>query len=146
MRISYFSSSFIFFYFLATDKVALLIGNEDYRSEKKLTAPQNDVKILSEIFMNLNFKVVSLVNLTLNEMESAIMKFVEMLDEGVYGVFYYAGHGFEVNGDPYSYLTPVDAPTGCNIKSCLQAEKIQELMVSKKPAISCLILDICRIM
>ncbi|CAE1297159.1 MALT1 [Acanthosepion pharaonis] len=130
--------------YAATDKVALLIGNEDYRSEKKLTAPQNDVEILSEIFMHLNFKVVSLVNLTLNEMESAIMKFIEMLDKGVYGVFYYAGHGFEVNGDPYSYLTPVDAPTGCNIKSCLQAEKIQELMASKKPALCCLILDICR--
>eukprot|EP00106_Octopus_bimaculoides_P022429 XP_014789871.1 PREDICTED: mucosa-associated lymphoid tissue lymphoma translocation protein 1-like [Octopus bimaculoides] len=128
----------------ATDKIALLIGNEDYRSERKLKATSKDVKLLSGIFERLGFKVLSLLNLTLTEMKMAVYHFVELLNNGVYGVFYYAGHGFEVSGDPYSYLLPVDAPTGADITACLPAQKIHQLMLEKNPALCCLILDICR--
>ncbi|CAI9739948.1 mucosa-associated lymphoid tissue lymphoma translocation protein 1 homolog [Octopus vulgaris] len=128
----------------ATDKIALLIGNEDYRSERKLKATSKDVKLLSGIFQKLGFKVLSLLNLTLTEMKMAVYRFVELLNNGVYGVFYYAGHGFEVSGDPYSYLLPVDAPTGADITVCLSAQKIHQLMLERNPSLCCLILDICR--
>ena len=46
------------FAFAATDKVALLIGNYDYRSQQSLKAPQTDIQNLSHIFQRvLGFKV-----------------------------------------------------------------------------------------
>lgn len=44
----------------ATDKVALLIGNYDYRSDHMLVAPKFDVQTLSNIFQSLGFKVCEL--------------------------------------------------------------------------------------
>ena len=68
--------------FSATDKVALLIGNDDYMNETQLKAPKNDVYLMAEKFRSLDFKVVSLLNLTKIEMLAAIREFVLLLGKG----------------------------------------------------------------
>lgn len=70
---------------LATDKVALLIGNLNYSSHPKLMAPVMDVHELANLLQQLGFRVVSLLDLTREEMQAAIQKFIELLDRGVYG-------------------------------------------------------------
>lgn len=70
---------------LATDKVALLIGNLNYTHHPRLMAPTMDVHELSSLLQQLGFRVVSLLDLTLQEMEAAIDKFLQLLDRGVYG-------------------------------------------------------------
>ena len=48
----------LLYFITATDKIALLIGNFDYRSQQSLKAPQTDIQNLSNIFQNiLGFKV-----------------------------------------------------------------------------------------
>ncbi|KAK6195279.1 hypothetical protein SNE40_000744 [Patella caerulea] len=126
----------------ATDKVALLIGNYEYRCERRLNAPKADISNLSEIFSNLNFKVVSLLNLTLIEMKNAVDNFCELLGPGVYGVFYFCGHGFEENKS--CYLVPEDAPTGYVTSHCLSVDYVQSKMQKQETEVSCLILDVCR--
>ena len=73
--------------FLATDKVALLIGNEDYRTGERLVAPGNDMAKLADKLQSeqMYFKVVSLLDLTLKEMRKALDIFCSLLNEGVYG-------------------------------------------------------------
>ena len=52
------------------DKVALLIGNKNYRqSTLKLNTPENDAQDLAGVLRSAGFKVVSLVNLNKTEME-----------------------------------------------------------------------------
>ena len=46
-------------------------------------------------------QVVSLINLTREEMLAACDNFYKLLSSGVYGVFYFAGHGFESAGENY---------------------------------------------
>lgn len=67
------------FTFSATDKVALLIGNYDYKNETELKAPETDVSTLAQLFRHLDFKVVTLLNLTKTEMLSAVDYFSELL-------------------------------------------------------------------
>ncbi|KAK3099026.1 hypothetical protein FSP39_025389 [Pinctada imbricata] len=129
--------------FNPTDKVALLIGNYDYIHESKLKAPKADVLTMSEIFRSLDFKVVSLLNLTKTEMLSAVDEFSELLGREVYGVFYFCGHGFEEDGR--CYLVPPDARAGYTIDDCVCAEKVLQRMQKPDPALTVLILDICRI-
>lgn len=75
--------------FNPTDKVALLIGNYDYKNETELKAPETDVSTLAQLFRHLDFKVVTLLNLTKTEMLSAVDYFSELLGKGVYAVFYF---------------------------------------------------------
>lgn len=70
----------------ATDKVALLIGNLSYQNHPQLKAPMVDVYDLTNLLRQLNFKVVSLLDLTESEMRNAVDEFLLLLHKGVYGV------------------------------------------------------------
>jgi len=48
-------------------------------------APTMDVHELANLLQQLGFRVVSLLDLTLQEMQAAIDKFLQLLDPGVYG-------------------------------------------------------------
>lgn len=72
----------------ATDKVALLIGNLNYSNHPALMAPVMDVHELGNLLRQLGFRVVSLLDLTREEMLTAIEKFIHLLDKGVYGERY----------------------------------------------------------
>ncbi|TSM85967.1 Mucosa-associated lymphoid tissue lymphoma translocation protein 1 [Bagarius yarrelli] len=69
----------------ATDKVALLIGNMSYQNHPQLKAPMVDVYDLTNLIRQLNFKVVSLLDLTESEMRNAVDEFLSLLHKGVYG-------------------------------------------------------------
>lgn len=71
----------------ATDKVALLIGNLNYANHIGLMAPIMDVHELGNLLQQLGFRVVSLLDLTKEEMLAAIDKFIQLLDKGVYGEY-----------------------------------------------------------
>ncbi len=79
------------FFLLATDKVALLIGNLNYNHHPGLMAPTMDVHELANLLQQLGFRVVSLLDLTLQEMQAAIDKFLQLLDRGVYGESHVVG-------------------------------------------------------
>lgn len=71
----------------ATDKVALLIGNMNYLNMTQLCAPIADVHELTNLLRQMDFKVVSLLDLNCQEMHSAVTEFLLLLDKGVYGLF-----------------------------------------------------------
>ncbi|KAH1169429.1 hypothetical protein KIL84_014019, partial [Mauremys mutica] len=68
----------------AIDKVALLIGNMSYWNHPQLKAPMVDVYELTNLLRQLDFKVVSLLDLTESEMRNAVDEFLLLLDKGVY--------------------------------------------------------------
>uniref|UniRef100_A0A096LXT6 Mucosa-associated lymphoid tissue lymphoma translocation protein 1-like n=1 Tax=Poecilia formosa TaxID=48698 RepID=A0A096LXT6_POEFO len=126
----------------ATDKVALLIGNLNYNSHPGLMAPVMDVHELGNLLQQLGFRVVSLLDLTRQEMMAAIDKFIQLLDRGVYGLFYYAGHGYEHAGR--NYLVAVDAPQPYQTKNCVCVQRVMSQMQERQTAMSVILLDTCR--
>ena len=90
-----------------SDKVALLIGNKHYHVQSlQLNTPENDCQDLAGILRSADFKVVSLVNLTKQEMDNAITYFMELIGPNVYSLFFFAGHGFELH--QMNYMMAVD--------------------------------------
>lgn len=73
------------FPYAATDKVALLIGNMNYLYHTQLCAPIADVHELTNLLRQMDFKVVSLLDLNWQEMHSAVTEFLLLLGKGVYG-------------------------------------------------------------
>ncbi len=92
-------------------KIALVIGNFDYQSQK-LKNPVNDVQDISDVLKkDLGFEVMFLKDLNQQAMEKAIENFRQKLreaggsEENV-GLFYYSGHGTQSEGK--NYLIPIE--------------------------------------
>ncbi|XP_052446815.1 mucosa-associated lymphoid tissue lymphoma translocation protein 1 homolog isoform X2 [Carassius gibelio] len=126
----------------ATDKVALLIGNMNYLHHQQLRAPMADVHELTNLLRQLDFKVVSLLNLNWQEMQSAVTEFLLLLDRGVYGLLYFAGHGYENYGN--SFMVPIDAPASYTFKHCLWVQDVLHRMQERQTGLNVFLLDMCR--
>ncbi|XP_076582458.1 MALT paracaspase 2 [Chaetodon auriga] len=129
-------------HFYAIDKVALLIGNMNYLHHTQLSAPIADVHELTNLLRQMDFKVVSLLDLNWQEMHSAVTEFLLLLDKGVYGLLYFAGHGYENYGN--SFMVPIDAPASYTSEHCLCVQNILTRMQEKETGLNVFLLDMCR--
>lgn len=88
-------------------RYALIIGNSDYQ-ESPLRNPANDANAMANALKELGFQVSSYTNIGQNDMKRYIREFGNKLaaEKGI-GLFYFAGHGLQLNGE--NYLVPVDA-------------------------------------
>jgi len=89
-------------------RLALIIGNSSYH-DAPLVNPANDAKAVGELFTRAGFSVDSRLNATRADMIAAIERFGTAVKrpETKLVVFYYAGHGAQL--DWRNYLLPVDA-------------------------------------
>uniref|UniRef100_A0A3B4BKK5 MALT paracaspase 2 n=1 Tax=Pygocentrus nattereri TaxID=42514 RepID=A0A3B4BKK5_PYGNA len=129
-------------YFSATDKVALLMGNMNYLHHRQLRAPMADVYELTNLLRQLDFKVVSLLDLNWHEMHRAVTEFLLLLGRGVYGLLYYAGHGYENYGN--SFMVPIDAPASYTSEHCLWVQEVLQRMQERQTGLNVFLLDMCR--
>jgi uncharacterized caspase-like protein len=91
----------------AADRVALVIGNSAYRSQNVLANPVNDAADVGVMFRALGFEVVEGLDLDGPGLKAKLKEFRDKLEGGTLAVFYYAGHGIQVEGR--NYIIPVDA-------------------------------------
>ncbi|WKX97736.1 hypothetical protein Q1695_013424 [Nippostrongylus brasiliensis] len=128
---------------VAADKVALIISNCMYQHLPKLVTPLCDAETLATALQDMKYKTVTLADLTLAEMKFLIREYKRLLGNGVYAVFYFVGHGFEVNGQ--CYLLPVDAPSEAHKpEHCLSMDYVLHEFSDHNPALNLLLLDVCR--
>jgi len=90
---------------LAKERVALVIGNSDYKVES-LANPVNDARDVAKMLGNLGFDVTLKVNADQMTMELAIQAFGKKLHKNAVGLFYFSGHGAQHAGD--NYLIPIN--------------------------------------
>jgi hypothetical protein len=92
----------------AQERHALVIGNSAYvHPVPRLRNPANDAKDMAALLSRLGFRVWLGLDLKRNEMEDIVQSFSEALIGNSIGLFFFAGHG--VNIDGRNYLLPVDA-------------------------------------
>lgn len=88
-------------------RVALVIGNSEYKHTPRLANPKNDATDMAEALKQLNFAVTVGKDLDKAAMDRTIRDFAEALSGAQAGLFFYAGHGLQVSGQ--NYLVPTDA-------------------------------------
>ncbi|WP_228051173.1 GUN4 domain-containing protein [Microcystis aeruginosa] len=125
-------------------RIALVIGNENYQVGK-LDTPLNDATDMANALKELGFEVILLKDSSKRQMDDALDQFFTRINQGYVGLFYYAGHGMEVEGE--NYLIPVNA----QIKAEKDVEyesmplgKILGRMEDAGNRINIVILDACR--
>src|SRR5207253_5211109 len=88
-------------------RIALVIGNGAYTNAPPLKNPPNDASDMAVTLKALGFDVASGINVNQRDMKRLIREFGQSLKAGGSGLFYYAGHGAQLNGR--NYLVPTGA-------------------------------------
>jgi uncharacterized caspase-like protein len=127
-------------------RVALVIGNSDYRGVlSKLSNPINDATSMRDILKERGFRVIYSENTTKRDMRDSLNQFYSAIKKGGVGMFYFSGHGIEVDGQ--NYLIPVDAKIEAKSDTEFEAialNKITKRMQSMGNRLNIIVLDACR--
>jgi hypothetical protein len=129
----------------AEKRIALVIGNAKYVNGNTLLNPVNDATAFSAALKELGFTVMTYLDADQKTMKQAIDKFGEQLNGFNVGLFYFAGHGIQVNGD--NYLIPVDARLEVQQDveyDCVNVGRLLGKMEAAGTATNIVILDACR--
>jgi len=91
-------------------RIALVIGNSNYRNVAQLPNPANDARAVAQLLNTAGFEVISATDLSHNQMIQVMQDFsgkVAGSGPNTVAMVYYAGHGVQLAGE--NYLVPVDA-------------------------------------
>ena len=132
----------------AQRRVALVIGNAAYvEPDARLTNSVNDARTVAGVLAELDFEVLLGPDLDREGMERAVNDFIGALRSGDVALFYYAGHGLELD-DGLNYLAPVDFSSSYDEVSAkfrsLRADVVQSRMERAGARTRIVILDACR--
>jgi len=132
--------------YATADRHALVIGNSAYTQTSPLRNPVNDAKSMTSSLQALGFTVTTLTDSNQRAMDQAIRKFGKTLrNQGGVGLFYYAGHGMQVDGE--NFLLPVDIDPSTEADVHYDAVPVGKLLGQMEAAgngMNIVILDACR--
>ena len=127
-------------------RVALVIGNNTYQNLPKLEKAVNDANSVAAELKKVGFEVSLATNVGQKKMNQAINEFVQKVSGGGVGVFFYAGHGVQI--DNQNYLIPVDMdpprdPSDVGDQA-ISIPRLQDKLADAKAKYTLLVLDACR--
>jgi formylglycine-generating enzyme required for sulfatase activity len=135
--------------FAAPEKrVALVIGNGAYQYATPLSNPVNDARVMADALKKVGFELVdgkALLDLDRSGLEQAINRFGKVIRGTDVALFFYAGHGVQVDGK--NYLIPIlaNVEMKTDIKyQLVDADFILDEMTSAGTKVNVIILDACR--
>lgn len=133
---------------LAEKRVALVIGNNDYRNVPKLQKAVNDARAMGDALKKLGFEVMVAENQTRQGFAESLLAFDNTVEQGDTAFFFFAGHGFEIAGQ--NYLLPTDIPAAIAGQeelvrdSSILADRVVERLQNRGARTAILVFDACR--
>ena len=129
-------------------RVALIIGNNAYENVGPLEKAVNDARAMDKALAAIGFATIRAENTTHRQMNLKLLEFASQLEQGDEALFFFAGHGVEIDGR--NYLLPTDVPDAAPgqdelIKSLsVGSDVVLDYIRRKGVRVSILILDACR--
>jgi uncharacterized caspase-like protein len=88
------------------ERVALVVGNSKYISANAVPNAVNDARVMARALRDIGFVVADGYDLRRDGMERQIREFLRKSESARVALFFYAGHGLQVDGR--NYLLPID--------------------------------------
>jgi hypothetical protein len=129
----------------AEKRVALVLGNSNYKNAAVLPNPVNDAAAVAATLKGAGFDIVdSRLNLSAADMRRALRDFADQARDSDLAVVYYAGHGIEIDGT--NYLIPTDATLQRDTDIYDEAFSLDRVLLTIEPArqLRLVIVDACR--
>lgn len=133
---------------LAGERVALVVGNGDYRHATPLVNPPNDARLMAATLEDAGFDLIGgkpLIDLSREDLEKAVREFGQKIRGASAAVFFYAGHGIQVNGT--NFLVPVTARVASEADvryELVDVGLVLEAMAGNERRMNIVVLDACR--
>ena len=89
-------------------RLALIVGISNYPNSP-LRNPSNDAQSIGQALESNGFEVTTILDCDLNTLGDALDNFSEALDDYDVGLFFFAGHGAQIDNANYLITTNTDA-------------------------------------
>ncbi|CAF3354876.1 unnamed protein product [Rotaria socialis] len=127
-------------------KRALVIGNDDYPFEhQKLESCVDDANDMHDALRIIGFDVLRKTNIPFKDTQIATKTFLQSIQPGDTALFYFSGHGCQLDG--INYLIPTN-DTEIDEESVkhrtLNAQKLTTDVHVRNPGLFIMVLDCCR--
>jgi type VI secretion system VasD/TssJ family lipoprotein len=127
-------------------RVALVIGNAQYK-DVPLANPENDARLVAATLRTLGFEVDAHYNLKTRDFRRVLRDFGRRMDDDrTASVFFYAGHGMQI--ERRNYLLPVDLNLRDEGEIKDEAIDLEDALLSRidrvRPRARIFIIDACR--
>lgn len=128
----------------APKRKALLIGNNAY-GKQALANAVNDATDLNASLQKAGFTTKLLLDADLRTMDLAIREFAQGLNSGDNALFYFSGHGMNIEGENFLLPVSFNAEMEADVRyQSLSASRVRDLLRARNVRLSILILDACR--
>jgi hypothetical protein len=132
---------------LAQKRSALVIGNAHYTGPNtiKLRNSVNDASSFATKLGRYGFDINKVTDGSLAEMRVGLNEFEHSIEKGGVALFYFAGHGIQIDGDNYLLACDTDATGENQAKySSLSLDQIIDVLDKSGAETKIIILDACR--
>lgn len=133
---------------VSNNTYALIIGNENYKSEKNVAYAKRDAFFFNEYLTKTLGIPKENIELKLNAMYAEMQQSIENLSRYAKAnpnaslIFYYAGHGLPDETTRTPYMLPIDA-SGTNLKYAVNINKTYATLTEHKCKGTTIFLDAC---
>lgn len=128
-------------------RVALVFGNSNYTGVAHLGQnPINDANDMASTLRSLGFQVILKIDANREQMTSAIRDFGKINKDAQVAMFFFAGHGMQVNRANYLVPLGVNLDNQDDVRfECISVEVVQRVMEhSNADRLNLIVLDACR--
>ncbi len=127
--------------------LAIIIGNNKYHESAELENAVNDAKSIQQVFERLGYDVICKLDCTVDDYAGLLNEFESKIKDYDASIFYYAGHGFELDGE--NYLPAVDCqipPANKYVaeKYSIRLSELLDIYRSYGNKVNIVIIDACR--
>ncbi len=126
-------------------RIALVIGNDQYQSVPRLSNAVADARAMAVNLEKLGYQVLLAVNSDRELMLKAVFTFTERLHKDDEAVFFYAGHGVQLQNENYLLPTDIRANNEKLLRSyAIPLQDVLDHMSRREVRFSLSIIDACR--
>jgi hypothetical protein len=125
-------------------KVAMVVGNSAYEATTSLDNTVTDARAVAAALERLGFTVETAYDLTQAGLLEAFGAVSEALEGADAAVFYYAGHGIQIDNE--NYILPVDVKVESELSIRYGSLSLTDVLrdVERRARVAIVILDACR--
>ncbi len=127
-------------------RVALVVGNAKYQRLVKLNNAATDAEDMCAALGRLGFDVACHYNISnRSDFRQVVRAFTSQLNSETVALFYYAGHGVQINGENFLLPVSVDAKISLDLEEdSLNLSYLLRSLETARSSPNIVILDACR--
>ena len=123
-------------------RVALVIGNKDYKVLKKLKNPINDAEAMKDVLENLGFDTTLALNVGYKNFNKLLKEFRLKIDNNTIVFFYFAGHANTLQrNSSEAYLAMIEEEGNVSLVSLY---RLYETFIKSNARYNIVAIDACR--